>query len=37
VLGDELPSPAFSALLGTFATLLGAFTVLSLTSILATP
>ena len=37
VLGEKLPGPVFSALLGTFATLLGAFTIVSLTSILATP
>lgn len=36
VLAEDLPPAAFSVLLGIFATVLGAFTILSMTSILAT-
>jgi hypothetical protein len=37
VLAEDLPGPVFSSLLATSATLLGAFTVLTMTSLLATP
>lgn len=37
VLAEDLPAPVFSMVLATFATALGAFTVLTTTSLLATP
>jgi hypothetical protein len=37
VLAEDLPAPVFSGVLATSATLLGAFTVLTMTSLLATP
>ena len=37
VIAEELPATAYSAVLATEATLLGAFTVMTMTSLLATP